>query len=199
MSVVQKGQRRISLPAGECRQIQLPMGIRGPRRAGGPSHCHTAPSATAGAVNLSQQQGIGREARRSTHEDPDVLCDSSVHIPLQRTRYSPHLCLESSREVCCTRQDGIPPDRRGRVRGASRSQPQPSLFGPKTCACILPRGCKQQRICLRWRRRRRPGLDPWVGKIPWRRKWQPTPVFLPGESHGQRSLAGRSPWGSHRV
>ena len=34
-------------------------------------------------------------------------------------------------------------------------------------------------------------FDPWVGKIPWRRKWQPTPVFLPGESHGQeRSLAG---------
>ena len=34
-----------------------------------------------------------------------------------------------------------------------------------------------------------------VGKIPWRRKWQPTPVFLPGESHGQRNLAGYSPWG----
>ena len=34
--------------------------------------------------------------------------------------------------------------------------------------------------------------DLWVGKIPWRRKWQPTPVFLPGESHGQRSLAGYS-------
>ena len=32
------------------------------------------------------------------------------------------------------------------------------------------------------------GFDPWVGKIPWRRKWQPTPVFLPGEPHGQRSL-----------
>ena len=40
-------------------------------------------------------------------------------------------------------------------------------------------------------------FDPWVGKIPWRRKWQPTPVFLPGESHGQRSLVGYSPWG-HR-
>ena len=38
-------------------------------------------------------------------------------------------------------------------------------------------------------------LDPWVGKMPWRRKWQPTPVFLPGESHGQRSLAGYSPSG----
>ena len=37
---------------------------------------------------------------------------------------------------------------------------------------------------------------PWVGKIPWRRKWQPTAVFLPGKSHGQRSLAGYSPWGS---
>ena len=41
----------------------------------------------------------------------------------------------------------------------------------------------------------RPGFNPWVGKIPWRRKWQPTPVFLPGESHGWRSLVGYSPWG----
>ena len=39
------------------------------------------------------------------------------------------------------------------------------------------------------------GFDPWVEKIPWRRAWQRTPVFLPGESHGQGSLAGYSPWG----
>ena len=39
------------------------------------------------------------------------------------------------------------------------------------------------------------GFDPWVGKTPWRRKWQPTPVFLPGESHGRRSLEGYSPRG----
>ena len=39
------------------------------------------------------------------------------------------------------------------------------------------------------------GFDPWVRKIPQRRAWQPTPVFFPGESHGQRSLAGYSPWG----
>ena len=38
-------------------------------------------------------------------------------------------------------------------------------------------------------------FDPWVGKIPWRRIWQPTPVFLPGEFHGQRRLVGFSPWG----
>ena len=38
-------------------------------------------------------------------------------------------------------------------------------------------------------------LDPWVGKIPWRREWQPTPVFLPGESYGEGSLEGCNPWG----
>ena len=42
---------------------------------------------------------------------------------------------------------------------------------------------------------RRPGFPLWVSKIPWRRGWQPTPVFLPGESHGYRSLVGYSPWG----
>ena len=56
----------------------------------------------------------------------------------------------------------------------------------------LPWWLRQLRIHLQCER---PGFDPWVGKIPWRRKWQLTPVFLPGESHGQRSLAGYSPWG----
>ena len=42
---------------------------------------------------------------------------------------------------------------------------------------------------LRW------GFDPWVGKISWRKNWQSTPVFLPGEPHGQRRLVGYSPWG----
>ena len=40
-----------------------------------------------------------------------------------------------------------------------------------------------------------PGSIPGSGRFPWRRAWLPTPVFLPGESHGQRSLAGYSPWG----
>ena len=48
---------------------------------------------------------------------------------------------------------------------------------------------------MQCRRRQRRQLGPWVGKIPWRRKWPPTAVFLPGESHGQRSLEGHSPWG----
>ena len=44
-------------------------------------------------------------------------------------------------------------------------------------------------------RLKRRGFNPWVGKIPWRREWLPTPVFLPGEFHKQRSLLGYSPWG----
>ena len=49
-----------------------------------------------------------------------------------------------------------------------------------TCQCRRCKGC---------------GFNPWVGKIPWRRGWQPSPVFLTGKSHGQRSLVGYSPWG----
>ena len=45
------------------------------------------------------------------------------------------------------------------------------------------------------RRHKRWRLEPWVRKIPWKRKWQPTPVFLPGKSHGQRGLVGYSPVG----
>ena len=50
-------------------------------------------------------------------------------------------------------------------------------------------------LACQYRRHKRHGFNPWVGKIPWRRAWQPTPVFLPGESHGQRNLVGYSPQG----
>ena len=53
----------------------------------------------------------------------------------------------------------------------------------------LPRWCSAEESA--WR----PGFNSWVAKTPWRRKWQPTPVLLPGKSHGQRSLAGYHPWG----
>ena len=46
-----------------------------------------------------------------------------------------------------------------------------------------------------WRRHRRRGFDPWVTKIPWRRKWKPIPVYLCGESHGQKGRVGYSPQG----
>ena len=61
----------------------------------------------------------------------------------------------------------------------------------------LPRWLSGKEPTCQYTIHRRFRFDPWVGKTPWRRKWQPTLGFLPGESHGQRSLAGYSPWG-HR-
>ena len=64
--------------------------------------------------------------------------------------------------------------------------------GAKLATLGLPWWLRWQRIRLQYRR---PGFNPWVGKIPWRRGWLPTPVSLSGEFHGQRSLVGYSPRG----
>ena len=58
----------------------------------------------------------------------------------------------------------------------------------------FPGGASGKERRLQSRRLRRARFDPWVEKIPWRRKWQPTLVFLPWKSHRQRSLVGYSPW-----
>ena len=66
---------------------------------------------------------------------------------------------------------------------------------------IFPGGTSSWKLtcqCRRYRRHKRCWFDPWVVKILLRKAWQPTPVFLPGESHGPRSLAAYSPWG-HKV
>ena len=62
----------------------------------------------------------------------------------------------------------------------------------------LPRWCNGKECTCQCRRRRTHRFDPWVRKIPWRRKWQLILVHLPEKLHGQRSLVGYSPWG-HRV
>ena len=83
-----------------------------------------------------------------------------------------------------------------------------TLRGEKTRSCIprkvkngdliqsiknqrgYPGGSDGKEPACQFRRHKRCGFNPWLRKIPWRRVWQPTPVFLPGEPHGQRSLAG---------
>jgi len=62
-----------------------------------------------------------------------------------------------------------------------------------TIALGFPGGAGGKVPSCQYRRRKGHRFDPWVKKIPWRRMWQPTPVFLPGESHGQRNLVGYSP------
>ena len=72
----------------------------------------------------------------------------------------------------------------------SRTSQQPCWTSFKS-HCSLRWHSGRQSAC-QCRRCKRLGFDPWAGKIPWSRKWQPTPGFLPGKSHGQRSLAGYS-------
>ena len=59
----------------------------------------------------------------------------------------------------------------------------------------FPGGSSGKEPACQCRRDKRHRFHPWVGKIPWRRAWQPTPLFLQGESHGQRSLVGYGPQG----
>ena len=65
--------------------------------------------------------------------------------------------------------------------------------------CPVPGGAGGNASSCQCRRRKGPRFDPWVGKIPWRRKWQPIPVFLPGESHGERNLDCYTPWGGKEL
>ena len=58
----------------------------------------------------------------------------------------------------------------------------------------VPGGAVGKESACQCRRHKRCGFNPWIGKIPWNRKWQPTPALLPGKFHGQRSLVGYSPW-----
>ena len=66
---------------------------------------------------------------------------------------------------------------------------------PSTRVDGFPKCCSGIESACQCRRHRRQGFDPWVRKITWRRKWQRTPVFLPGKSHGPRRQAGYSPCG----
>ena len=78
----------------------------------------------------------------------------------------------------------------GRIQKARKEEGQPSWLR-QWCVCVAGASLLAQMV------RNLPAVqktqfDPWVGKIPWRRKWQSTPEFLPGKSHGQRSLEGSS-------
>ena len=78
------------------------------------------------------------------------------------------------------------------VQTAQKATANKSLFLREVEECNVPvaQWVKNSLQCGKHRRCR---SYPWVGKIPWRRAWQPTPVFLPRESHGQRSLVSYSP------
>ena len=78
------------------------------------------------------------------------------------------------------------------VHGVSKSQRGLSNWTELNWGLPRQHSCRELACQCRWHKRG--GFNPWVRKIPWRRKWQPTPVFLPGESHGQKSLEGYWTW-----
>ena len=73
------------------------------------------------------------------------------------------------------------------------------FFSPLPLCTGLPWWLSGKESACQCRRHRRLGFYPWVGKIPWRRKWQLPPAFLPGKSQGQRNLVGHSPWACKSV
>ena len=89
---------------------------------------------------------------------------------------------QSSTMTCCL---GWRPARK---KGKAKKSQSDIILG-------VSNGASGERSACQCRRHKRSGFNPWAGKIPWRRKWQPTPVFLPGKFHGQRSLVGYRLWG----
>ena len=93
----------------------------------------------------------------------------------------------------------------GVQKGCSWEGPDPVARPPPSVAprfsqsmdswTAFPDGASGKESACQCRRRKRHGFNPWVGKMPWSREWQSIPLSLPGESHGQRSLVGYSPWG----
>ena len=69
------------------------------------------------------------------------------------------------------------------------------ILAEETLCHLYSRWCRGKESACQCRRCKRGGFDPCIRKIPWRRAWQPSPVFLPGKSHRQKSLAGYSPGG----
>ena len=89
---------------------------------------------------------------------------------------------------------GDPTRQAAEIRGVSCTVEMMNL-GSLSKEAGVPRWRSSQESACQCRRRKKYVLNPCVRKISWRRKWQPTPVFLPGKSYGQRRLVGYSPWG----
>ena len=112
---------------------------------------------------------------------PAIKLKRNCHLPPSLERQNGE--MQGAQEVeMISRNAGWAPLQRGLTQNW-RVTPRASLVA------------QRKRIRLQSRRHRRPGFDPWGRKIPWRKKWIPTPVFLPGEFRGQGSLVGYSPWG----
>ena len=123
---------------------------------------------------------------------PQTQCPSPPHFPILQGCPDPPPVRNANSEAPTRFSSFTFP----RYLQTVRSQRDPPCPPFKIAQCFLqgvPSGASGKEPTCQCRRQRH-RFDPWVGKIPWKRAWQPTLVFLPGEFHGQRSLAGYSPW-----
>ena len=107
--------------------------------------------------------------------------------------------LLQSRPILCDPKDGSPPGspspgilQARTLEWVAIAFSKPKLRIPKISMIFDSRWLSSKEFTCQCRRH---GFSPWVGKIPWRKKWQPTPVLLPEKSHRQRSLGSYGPWG----
>ena len=135
----------------------------------------------AGDLLVFQASPLRSPAHISLHESGLGLCPVSFPHSDSPIDCFIHVLSSYSARRQCEREGSMPFPHRGTYRLGGEDLGFP--------------GGSELRIHLQYRRCRRLGFDPWVGKIPWRSSWQPTPVFLPEESHRQRSLEGYSPCG----
>ena len=119
------------------------------------------------------------------------LHSSWVHLGFRFCNCKWRDCLGGGgrhRRRCC----GLGPPGRMHVLRRRISQGSRGQLG-------LPRWHSGKESARQCRRHKRPGFDSWVGKIPWRRKWQPAPVVLPGKFHGPKEPGGLQSWGRRRA
>ena len=141
--------------------------------------------------------GSGRSPGGRDGNPLPCSCLENPHGQRSLAGYSPWSCKEldmAAGPTCAQRAMRVSATS---LRTKDNLDPSSSLCGIHSCVCVLlllgfPGGASGKELACRCRRCKRREFNPWVWKIPWRRARQPTPVFLPGEAHGQRSLVGYS-------
>ena len=154
-----------------------------------PSHPLSSPSLP--TFNLSQHQSFPRcQFFTSGGQSIGVSASTSI-LPVNIQDWFPLGWIIWSP---CSQRDSQESSPTPQFESRQENLKLSSLLSFLLFSRVFPGDASNKEPDCHCRRNKWCGFSPWVGKIPWRRKWQPTPAFLPGEFHGQRSLMGYGPW-----
>ena len=176
-------------------------GISSPRRKAQTARCIGAPSVFSAVGRRAETHGpparlLFPERIWGPSGSPWRLCKSD--LPPWARRLGSHSTnvrhKDSSLQRCGAWSKRIQLNADSQNEPTGVKLPGRHLEHPSAWSKGFPRGASGKGPACQCRKHKRHGFHPWVGKIPWRRKWQPTPVSSPGEPRGQRSPVGRSPW-----